>query len=1691
MNKWVVAVALGIFLFAAGLAAQEAVPVGPSFVSEPSVPTLSPAVRDLPAPVLNSHLFGREMQRREDYGFISTAVDPGPHDNPLLDLQRFEGAPQPDGFGTPILNFSGATSPSSPPDTTGDVGFGHFLQAINGTGSIGTSSVRIFNKSGIQVGTDFSLDSLASGSPCNSGFCDPIVLFDEIANRWVISEFPSSGGHLCVYVSKTSDPTGAWWAYTFLNVESGTPDYPKYGVWPLDTNGDGQYMEGSYLIGINAGSSGKDLVALDRGRMLQGLSATFQKFTVPALSGFGFQLLLPAGHEGAVPPPTGNQAGLFLRPVDTEIHSGKTCSPTPCDIMEMYSVLVDWATPASSTVTKLPDIRIAEFDHTLCGTGGTWNCMPQPGTSQKIDPIREPIHFPLQYRNFGDHQSLVGCFAEDVDGTDHAAMRWFEIRKSGATWSLFQEGVVGGEANVHRSIGSAAMDGSGNIAMGYTRTGTTAPNYPSIYYKGRLSTDTPGTMPQGEYVIFNASTSKTDNERYGDYAGIGVDPSDDCTFWFVTEYGGSGQTKIASFKFDACGCLAIPAAPVASASATQANRIAVSWNDSATATITRYFVFRSTVAGGPYTQIATVSDTSPGAGGSAPYTYNDNTVSGGTRYFYTVKSNDGGACTSPASAEVNALATGACTLAPTFAGITSAASAAEATCKVNLTWTAGQALCTGPLSYRIYRSTTAPFTPSVANRIAEGISTSPYTDAGGLNYNTTYHYIVRAVDGSNGVEEDNVVTASGFPTGPYTQGTWTDDAGDTAPAKLAPSAPWQVASSGGHTGPKVYLTGSYGDDICATLLTPSMLLGVSSQLSFWAKYDIESGWDKGQVELSQDGGSTWVRVPVNYPTSSTQTSDACGWGSGQNFFTGTNLTWASYSASLATWNGKTVSLRWTLSTDSNTNGTGWWVDDIAITNAQIPDTCTSGGGGCSVTCSTTVPATGSVGFPVSFQSTATPSGCTGSPAYAWTFGDGATSNLQNPSHAYATAGTFSWSFTVTVDGVPCARTGSILVSTGCSVNCTATVPAAGSIGIPVAFQSSSTTNCTGSPSYGWTFGDGATSTLQNPSHTYATQGAFTWGLTVTVAGQTCTQGGTIAVGSNCALTCGASVGPSSGMAPLTVTFAGSATTSGCSSTSVAFQWTFGDGTSSLQKNSVHEYASAGTYTWTMTATSNGLTCTKSGTITVTASCTLTCAATASPSSGVIPLTVAFSASATASNCSGSPTFLWSFGDGTTSTEKNPTHAYASAGSYTWTMTAAVSGKSCTRTGTVSASEPCAVTCIASTAPALGTAPLTVAFTALATPSNCAGAPSFLWTFGDGVTSTEQNPSHSYATAGSYNWNLTATVDRASCAKSGTITVTEPCSLSCDASATPAAGTAPLAVAFTATAEPSHCAGAASFLWAFGDGTTSTEQNPGHTFAAAGSYAWTLTATADGQNCTRTGTVAVSEPCTLSCEASAAPTAGAAPLAVVFTASATPSHCAGAVSFLWTFGDGATSTEQNPGHTFAAAGSFTWTLTATADGKTCIRTGTVSVLEPCTLSCEASASPAAGAAPLAVAFAAIASPSHCAGAVSFLWAFGDGATSTEQNPGHTYAVAGSYNWTLTGTADGKTCTKTGTVVVSPRIPGDGDGDGTVSIGEVQQAVNMFLGLQPPGNGVDCDGDGTVSIGELQKVLNAFLGVTTTC
>jgi hypothetical protein len=209
---------------------------------------------------------------------------------------------------------------------------------------------------------------------------------------------------------------------------------------------------------------------------------------------------------------------------------------------------------------------------------------------------------------------------------------------------------------------------------------------------------------------------------------------------------------------------------------------------------------------------------------------------------------------------------------------------------------------------------------------------------------------VRAVDSLNGADDGNVVVRSAIPTGPTSSGTWTDDAGDTGTAKLALSAPWSVLATGGKTAPKVYATGIYADSLCSALTTPALTIQSGAVLSFASKYDIETNWDAGIVEVAQGPTfSTWTKLTtVNYPDALLNTGNACGF---PTSFSGTvfskNYTTpvypaTSYSGSLAAYAGKDVKLRWRLSADSTGNGKGWWIDDVAVTNTVFKQVCAAG-----------------------------------------------------------------------------------------------------------------------------------------------------------------------------------------------------------------------------------------------------------------------------------------------------------------------------------------------------------------------------------------------------------------------------------------------------------------------------------------------------------------------------------------------------------------------------------------------------------------------------------------------------------------------------------------------------------------------------------------------------------------------------
>ena len=298
-----------------------------------------------------------------------------------------------------------------PPDTVGAVGPNHYIGMMN------ASRFAIWDKNGgnLVPSTELNTLWLASGGPsdsqCTGGNGDPIVLFDDLADRWLMQEFDLDINYLCIYVSRGPDPVSdGWWVYDFQTPR--TPDYPQYGVWP-----------DAYYVTTFSGST-IGLHAFDRSEMLSGNPATFQGFTIPSLVGSSPRVTraLPADVDGTMPPPA-NEPGLFLRTV----HATQD-SVDPTTRIEIYRMEVDFDVPANTVLLQEADLTPAAFALLPCSADAR-SCIAQPGTSTKIDALYNRPMRRLQYRNFGTHDTLVTNQVVDAGG-GVAGKRWWEFRRT-------------------------------------------------------------------------------------------------------------------------------------------------------------------------------------------------------------------------------------------------------------------------------------------------------------------------------------------------------------------------------------------------------------------------------------------------------------------------------------------------------------------------------------------------------------------------------------------------------------------------------------------------------------------------------------------------------------------------------------------------------------------------------------------------------------------------------------------------------------------------------------------------------------------------------------------------------------------------------------------------------------------------------------------------------------------------------------------------------------------------------------------------------------------------------------------------------------------------------------------------------------------------------------------------------------
>ena len=438
----------------------------------------------------------------------------------------------------------------TPPDPNGEIGAAHYIQAVN-------TAYAIYNKAGTLLAS-FTENQLWSGNGtlCNGqSQGDPVVIYDALADRWILTHFAFgfSGPDTvapyfqCIAVSKTADPVaGGWWLYPVRMDDASHPwinDYAKFGIWT-----DCLYMSANEFTG--AGSfQGTLFASFSRADMYAGAALTSSiGYIVNAIDPFSMVPSHLGGQSGAtVPAGTPNyfvsESGTAFAWEVRKFTAGPNCG----------------AGGALSSPTS-----VAQASYSIPGG----SMVPQPGTSILLDVIDDRAMQKVQYRKVGAQESLWVAHAYRVSSLGVTGIQWAQINVTGGTVATtpLQQQKYDPADTLYRWLPSLAVDGQGNMALGYSTSNGTAPNYPSIAYSGRLAGDAANTLPQTERVLIAGGSAQTGNcggspcDRWGDYSAMSVDPVDDCTFWMTNEYYPgppsastvAWHTRIGAFKYASC-----------------------------------------------------------------------------------------------------------------------------------------------------------------------------------------------------------------------------------------------------------------------------------------------------------------------------------------------------------------------------------------------------------------------------------------------------------------------------------------------------------------------------------------------------------------------------------------------------------------------------------------------------------------------------------------------------------------------------------------------------------------------------------------------------------------------------------------------------------------------------------------------------------------------------------------------------------------------------------------------------------------------------------------------------------------------------------------------------------------------------------------------------------------------------------
>jgi Purple acid Phosphatase, N-terminal domain len=488
----------------------------------------------------------------------STAVDP------VVQVDGLEKGIM--AMSSPLIDFAGmnlnANGAGWPPDTNGDVGSTYFVQTVN-------TSIGIYNKSTGALVSATTFDSFFGGSaPCtadNNG--DPIVLYDQYAQRWFILDFAwsgtNNGSYYSVAVSKTSNPTGDWWQYCLQADSSLMNDYPKSGIWH-----DGIYTTANMFNFTTSAFQHSKVWVFKKPDIYNG-TLTVQSLTDSSYEAWS---ILPSNAKGSSAPTGPN----YMYAMDADEYG----SPS-IDAIYSWKLAVDWNNSNNTTWTGPSTMTTAAF-------GLTASRIPQSGTSTQLDSLYGRLMYPANYRKVGSQESVYVCHVAEYNSTRQ--MRWYEIRINSGNSSIYQQGTFAPDST-HRWMGSIAGDKNGNIAMGYSASSSSIK--PAIRYAGRLSTDPLNQLSQGEATMIQGNGYQTSYTRWGDYSSMTIDPDDDETFWYTQEYyasnGTNWQTRIGSFKMTSTPDTTPPVISNVASGSISDTGATISWNtDEAATSVVHY-----------------------------------------------------------------------------------------------------------------------------------------------------------------------------------------------------------------------------------------------------------------------------------------------------------------------------------------------------------------------------------------------------------------------------------------------------------------------------------------------------------------------------------------------------------------------------------------------------------------------------------------------------------------------------------------------------------------------------------------------------------------------------------------------------------------------------------------------------------------------------------------------------------------------------------------------------------------------------------------------------------------------------------------------------------------------------------------------------------------------------------------------